>query len=194
MGQIQNEVAGLVNKLLVTKAGSELIQSDRETKAMEAQDRANEYYNTEVKQASKDSLDKTMKLANTNAERHKIGEKYGVQFKTIKEGPLIGGSAIDSIDESKLSKNPLAQKRQINRIEWANYDYNTALQANRVAAQQLSLKKDQYETFKKRAEILSRKAKIPMSEVLGSSSEESKELLGAAEWIDEKFKGGKKNG
>lgn len=51
MGQIQNSISGLAEKVTLTKAGRGLIQSDKEMQAIQAQDKANLYVNTEVKDA-----------------------------------------------------------------------------------------------------------------------------------------------
>lgn len=192
MGQIQNSIDGLVTKSLVAAVGGNVINED---KAHAAQDKANEYYNTEVKQADKASMDAERKWVEAAAKRDELGEKYGAEFETIKEGPLLGSTTVTSVDESKLSKNPLTQKSQKNRLIMANYDYNKALQANKAATRELDLKKDQYEAFKKRAKMLSKKAKIPMSKALSPEAEKDRKLMWTAEWVDENFlKGGKKDG
>lgn len=199
MGQIQNSIDSLIAKSIAAAVGKNLTDEAAVTKAYAAQDKANEYYNTEVKQADRASLDAGKALGEALAKRDKLGEKYGAEFELIREGPLLGGETVASVDESKLSKNPLTQKSQVGRLVKANYDYNMALQANMAATQQLNLKKKQYEAFKERAEKLSRKADVPMSTAFSPEAEERKKMLNTMEWANETFlkgdkKGGKKDG
>lgn len=209
MGQIQKATEGLVNKLLVTKAGSDLIKSNKEVQAMEAkvkeieaqnkayeaQDKASEYFDTEVKKADRASLDADKALGEAYAKRNELGNKYGAEFEPFVSNGGSTGERVASVDESKMSKNPLTQKSQMNRLVMANYDYNVALKANTAATNQLNLKKDQYEAFKERAELLSKKAGVPMSKALSPEAEKNKRLVWTSEWMDENFlKGGKKNG
>lgn len=187
MGQIQNATAGLVDKVLLTTVGSAVTREDRKNKAIEAQDKANLYSNTEVKDAYMKHLDAEKAFAEAEGEKDVVFEKYGVKPEVSKhDGSILN----DAPDESKLSKNPISRQKQLNRIRGATRDFNIANEANKAAQKELDFKKAQYETFRERAELLSKRAKINMPEVLSEQERTNKEIA----WYNEYTRGGKKNG
>ena len=91
MGQIQNSIEGLAGKFAMAKAGAELLQPQRETKAMEAQDKANTYANTEVKDAYIKSLDADRKLSEAEGKADIVFDKYGVMPERARDYETITG-------------------------------------------------------------------------------------------------------
>lgn len=178
MGQIQNSISGLAEKVTLAKAGRDLMQ------AIQAQDKANLYSNTEVKDAYMKSLAAHDKLQEAEGKANRVFDRYGVKPERDKTGDIISVPP----DESKLSKNPISKKGQLNRIREAAYDVNYANSANTVALNEVKFKVGQYETFRKRAEVLSKKAKLDMPKSLSEDGMTDKEVA----WASEYLKGGNK--
>lgn len=162
MGQIQNSISGLAEKVTLAKTGAQLLQSDKEVQAIQAQDKANLYGETEVKDAYMKSMDAHDKLQEAEGKASRVFDRYGVKPEREKDGEIL----FVPPDESKLSKNPISRKAQLNRIRESQVDVNYANSANAVAQKELEFKKGQYETFRKRAEVLSKKAKMDMPDSL----------------------------
>lgn len=186
MGQIQNSISGLAEKVTLAKTGAALLQSDKEMQAIQAQDKANLYGDTEVKDAYMKSLAAEDKLQEAEGKANRVFDRYGVKHERDKTGDI--GIISLSPDESKLSKNPISKKGQLNRIREAAYDVNYANSANTAALNEVNFKVGQYETFRKRAEVLSKKAKLDMPKSLSEDGMTDKEVA----WASEYLKGGEK--
>lgn len=182
MGQIQNSISGLAEKVALAKTGKDLLQSDKEMKAMEAQDKASLYADTEVKDAYMKSFAAHGNLEEAEGKANRVFDRYGVKPERDKTGEILSVPP----DESKLSKNPISKKGQLNRIREAAYDVNYANNANIVAQNEVDFKVGQYETFRKRAEMLSKKAKLDMPDSLSERAIGDRRTA----WAGEYLKGG----
>lgn len=112
-------------------------------------------------------------------------DKYGVEpVRDDKTGGIMGVPP----DWSKISEHPGSRTKQLKKLLFAGTDVNTAIDANALAQKELDFKKSQYEAFRKRAEVLSKKAKLDMP---GSLSKEAMDER-LTVWGDEYLKGGKR--
>lgn len=91
MGQIQNSIEGVAGKWAMAATGAELLQPERATKAVKAQDEANTYVNTEVKDAYMKSLDADKKLAEAEGKADRVFDKYGVMPERARDYETITG-------------------------------------------------------------------------------------------------------
>ena len=91
MGQIQNSISGLAEKVAMAKTGAELLQPERESKAIKAQGEANTYANTEVKDAYIKSLDADRKLSEAEGKADIVFDKYGVMPERARDYETITG-------------------------------------------------------------------------------------------------------
>ena len=192
MGQIQNSISGLAEKVAMAKTGAELLQPERESKAIKAQGEASTYHDTEVKGAYMKHMDADKASSEAEGEAAVLFDKYGVDPKKYQNTSDMSYKLGLPIDGSNLSENPYIREEQVNEIRQAMYDVNTANKANTIAQNELNFKKGQYETFRKRAATLSKKAKINMPETLSKNTMIDKEMTWESEWEKKQSKGGKK--